>query len=81
VGSGDELAERVEVPARDQVAQRVGGQLRRDSVEVVGMAGTVRLLAQRQHRAAVEIQDRTILLVGGADPQHGEPGRRAARLR
>ena len=40
----------------------------------------VRLAAQRQHRAAREVQHRAVLLVDGADPQHGEAGRARAVL-
>ncbi|MFC6679983.1 hypothetical protein ACFQE7_29145 [Nonomuraea ferruginea] len=42
------------------------------------MAGVEVAVAQRQHRAPPEVEDRAALLVGGADPEGGQPGRRAA---
>jgi hypothetical protein len=44
------------------------------------MAGVGRTVAQRQHRAAVEVENQPTDLVDGGHPQRGEPCRRPARL-
>ena len=71
-------AECVGVP----VGGRVGGQpgLRADRRHVVGMAGVGRAVAQRQHRAAVEVEDQPTDLVDGGHPQRGKARRGPARL-
>ena len=75
-GHGGAVAGQVE--PRGGGVQRLGLEVRRAPDLVPGLAG--RVVAQRQHRAAREVEHRALRLVDGADPQQREPGRPAALL-
>ena len=70
---------------RSQPADRGAERRRRlglgaDRVDLVGVPGLALGVAQRQHRAAVEVEHRALVLVDGADPQRRQPGRRPPGL-
>ena len=76
VRPGRGRAVRGEVEPGGRGAQRLVLEVGGAADLVARLAG--RLVAQRQHRAAREVEHGTILLVDGADAQHGEAGRPAA---
>ena len=72
--SGHALAEDVEAPvARHRRRHPRQVQLPRDVLEAVGVAGLRVGVAQRDHRAAPEVEHRLVALVDRADPQRHEP--------
>ena len=77
MGAGRGLAQGREVPARRHGALDRGRVQRpRDVVEAVGVPGVRLGVAQRDHRAAPEVEQRLAVGVGGPDPQrHQSRGR------
>ena len=75
VGSGRRVAERVEIPSvRQRALDRAGVERARDVVEVVGVAGVRLGVAQRDHRAAPEVEQRLAVRVRRPDPQRDQAG-------
>ena len=66
------------VPLRRRI--RGCGHVVADACEVVVVAGVGDAFAQRQHRAAVEVEHQPVVLIDGGHPQRRQPGRRAPRL-
>ena len=69
------LAEHVEVPVARHGrlhARRI--ELLGDVVEAVGVPGFRIRVAQRDHRAAPEVEHRLVVLVDGRDPERDQPG-------
>src|SRR3984957_17076065 len=80
VRPGDTLAKDLAIPIGGRRRRR--SQIGTDLRQVVVMVGGVRVGAgaQRQHRAAVEVEDQSVGLVDGGDPQGHQAGGRPARL-
>src|SRR5229473_6050610 len=69
----------IETPSSNRRAHRVGIEFSPNRVEVVVASGIAVGIAQREHRAAKEIQNGAAFLVLRVHPQRGEPGGGAAR--
>src|SRR6266851_2710552 len=68
----------IETPSSNRRAHRVGIEFSPNRVEVVVASGIAVGVAQREHRAAKEIQNGAAFLVLRAHPQRGESGGGAA---